>query len=139
MAVQITFFSMIIKKTTLDEKYPGGVAQYSEDCPNKTYHEDDYLTCVAYMSGEDLFDYIDEVTDKAPTLTLCSEDKPNNDIMPYHYGMGFFPFYKNDWLVKFTEGNNGMVYLKGTVPGESVLHWDNNKQHSDNTVNWVCD
>ncbi len=68
MAVQITFFSMIIKKTTLDEKYPGGVAQYREDCPNQTYHEDDYLTCVAYMSGDDLFDYIDDVTDKAPTF-----------------------------------------------------------------------
>ena len=65
MAVQITFFSMIIKKTTLDEKYSGGVAQYREDCPNQTYHDDDYLTCVAYMSGEDLFDYIDTVTHKA--------------------------------------------------------------------------
>lgn len=133
MAVQITFFSMIIKKTTLDEKYPGGVVQYREDCPNQTYHEDDYLTCVAYMSGDDLFDYIDEVTDKAPNLTLCTEDKPNNDIMPYHYGMGFFPFYQNDWLVKFQDGNNGLVYLKGTEPGDNILHYDYNKKH-DNPV-----
>ncbi len=122
---------MIIKKIVLDDKYPGGVDQYRTDCPNKTYHEDEHLTCVAYMSGEDLFDYIDEVTDKAPTLTLCTEDKPNNDIMPYHYGMGFFPFYKNEWLLKFTDGNNGLVYLAGTDSGENVLHWDYNKKHED--------
>ena len=91
MAVQITFFSVIIKKTTLDEKYPGGVQQYREDCPNQTYHEDAYLTCMAYMSEEDIFEYIEEVMAKAPTLTLCTKDEPNNDMMPYHYGMGLFP------------------------------------------------
>ena len=126
MAVQINFFSMIIRKSVLDDKYPGGAKQYRADCPNKSYIEDDYLTRVAYMSGEDLYHYIDEVTDKAPLLTLCTEQKPNNDIMPYHHGFGFFPFYKNDWLEKFTDGLNGFVYLADTDPGKSVLHQDNN-------------
>ena len=131
MAVQITFFSMIIKKTTLAEKYPGGVAQYREDCPNKTYHEDDYLTCMAYMSEQDIYEYRDEVIDKAPSLTLCTEDEPNNDIMLYHYGMGFFPWYKNDWLQQFMDGNNGLIYLAGTEPGANILHWDYNKKHEN--------
>jgi len=58
MAVLIEALSVVIRLETIIDKYPGGVDQYIEDCPNNTLCLDDDLVRVGFMTGHDLFDFI---------------------------------------------------------------------------------
>jgi len=58
MAVLIEAISVVIRLETIADKYPGGVEQYIEDCPNHTLCLDDDLVRVGFMTGHDLFDFI---------------------------------------------------------------------------------
>lgn len=58
MAVLIEALSVVIRLETVADKYPGGVEQYIEDCPNNTLCLDDDLVRVGFMTGHDLFDFI---------------------------------------------------------------------------------
>lgn len=54
MAVPIEFFSVVVPKNIIQQKYRGGLEQYKSDCPNKSYVEDDFLTRVGFMSPQPL-------------------------------------------------------------------------------------
>ena len=58
MAVLIEALSVVIRLETITDKYPGGVDQYIEDCPNYTLCLDDDIVRVGFMTGHDLFDFI---------------------------------------------------------------------------------
>jgi hypothetical protein len=61
MAVLVEAISIIIRKETIDAKYPGGVDQYIEDCPNRTFCMDEDITRVGFMSPEDVDVFIDNL------------------------------------------------------------------------------
>lgn len=54
MAVPIEFFSVVVPKSIIKEKYKGGLEQYKADCPNQSFLEDEYLTRVGFMSPHPL-------------------------------------------------------------------------------------
>lgn len=54
MAVPIEFFSVVVPKHIIQQKYIGGINKYIADCPNKSYLEDEYLTRVGFMSPQPL-------------------------------------------------------------------------------------
>jgi hypothetical protein len=58
MAVLIEALSVVIRLETVADKYPGGVEQYIEDCPNHSLCLDDDLVRVGFMTGCDALDFI---------------------------------------------------------------------------------
>lgn len=61
MAVPIEFFSVVVPKQVIQQKYKGGLEQYQKDCPNFTYIEDGYLTRVAFMDDVSLHHYCENL------------------------------------------------------------------------------
>lgn len=53
MAVIVEAFTIIVRNSTLDAKYPGGRDAFAADCPNKTYCTDGTLSRIALMHSED--------------------------------------------------------------------------------------
>jgi hypothetical protein len=58
MAVLIEAVSVVICLETIADKYPGGVEQYIEDCPNWSLCMDDKIARVGFMSPHDALDFI---------------------------------------------------------------------------------
>lgn len=53
MSVLIEAYNVVIQRDTLTRKYPGGLKQYGQDCPNLTYCYDDHLTRIGFMAFDD--------------------------------------------------------------------------------------
>jgi hypothetical protein len=58
MSVLIEVLNVIVRRATLDVKYPGGVIGYERDRPNRTYCTDDHLTKVGFMAQEDVKKFV---------------------------------------------------------------------------------
>lgn len=58
MAVLIEGISVIVRVTTVEASYPGGLAAYAADCPNATFCTDGVLTRVGFMSPADTGEFI---------------------------------------------------------------------------------
>ena len=58
MAVLVEAKSVVIRRETIAEKYPGGLDQYIEDCPNRTLCMDDTIVRVGFMSPIDVDAFI---------------------------------------------------------------------------------
>lgn len=54
MPVPIQFFSVVVPKKVIQQKYSGGLEQYKNDVPNASYLEDEHLTRVGFMDPETL-------------------------------------------------------------------------------------
>jgi hypothetical protein len=50
--------SVIVRISTIEQKYKGGLAQYRRDCPNKTFCADKHLTRVGFMVPPDVEQYV---------------------------------------------------------------------------------
>ena len=61
MAVLVEAISIIIRRETIDEKYPGGVDQYIKDSPNGTFCMDEEITRVGFMSPDDVDAFIENL------------------------------------------------------------------------------
>lgn len=49
MPISIEFINLIIRKSTLESKYQGGLEQFIKDVPNKSFREDDELVRYGWM------------------------------------------------------------------------------------------
>lgn len=58
MAVLLEAISVVVRKETLAAKFPGGVAGYRANAPNRTYCEDDFLTRVGFMHPDGVSRFI---------------------------------------------------------------------------------
>ncbi|MBU2578290.1 hypothetical protein KKA69_05710 [Patescibacteria group bacterium] len=54
MAVLIEAISVVIRLETIVEKYPGGLDQYVNDCPNRTLCMDEEIVRVGFMAPADM-------------------------------------------------------------------------------------
>ena len=54
MPVLLEAISVIVRRETLERKYPGGVDGYARDCPNRTFCADEYLTRVGFTGPPDV-------------------------------------------------------------------------------------
>ncbi|MEN9730177.1 MAG: hypothetical protein RLZ91_1294 [Bacteroidota bacterium] len=41
MAIELEFINLVVRKSTLEAKYIGGLAQFKTDLPNKSMREDE--------------------------------------------------------------------------------------------------
>ena len=54
MAVLVEALSVVIRVSTLEEKYPGGLDAYARECPNRTFCCDGQITRVGFMTPTDV-------------------------------------------------------------------------------------
>jgi hypothetical protein len=59
MSIPIEFINLIIRKSTLETKYKGGLAQFIKDIPNQSFREDEELVRYGCMNSSDLERFID--------------------------------------------------------------------------------
>src|SRR5215471_15269907 len=76
MAVVIEGFSVVVRNSTLADKYPGGVEGYRRDCPNATFCADEYLSRVGFMVWSDARVFLDRLAEKGltPSRKNAAED-----------------------------------------------------------------
>jgi hypothetical protein len=53
MAVSALVFSVIVRNTTLEESFPGGVEAFKQHCPNSSYCNDGKLSRIGFMNESD--------------------------------------------------------------------------------------
>jgi len=58
MSVLVEGICVVVRKSTIEEKYLGGAAQYAEDCPNNMYCADEHLTAVGFQVQDDAYRWI---------------------------------------------------------------------------------
>ena len=58
MAVLIEAYSVVVRHHTLTAKYPGGVAGYRADAPNRTYCADEHLSRIGFMAFDDAAEFV---------------------------------------------------------------------------------
>jgi len=108
MAVLVEAYSVVIRKETINEKYPGGVDQYIEDCPNGTFCMDQDITRVGFMSPDDVDAYIDNLELLGFT---CVNDGEYDEIAVVVQFRGFI--LPCEWLecldVKIFEGDQKLM------------------------------
>lgn len=59
MPIPIEFINLIIRKSTLEAKYQGGLEQFIKDVPNQSFREDNELVRFGCMNSSDLERFID--------------------------------------------------------------------------------
>ena len=64
MAVLIEGISVVVPVDVLEEKYPGGLDAYANDCPNQTFCCDGELTRVGFMTPVDVGAFINALEQK---------------------------------------------------------------------------
>ena len=64
MAIVIEGFTVVVRNSVLDAKYPGGRTAFAADTPNATYCNDGFLSRVAFMHSEDAQAFIADLEKK---------------------------------------------------------------------------
>jgi len=54
MAIELEFINLVVRKSTLKEKYQGGIEQFRKDLPNRSLREDEDLVRFGCMNWNDL-------------------------------------------------------------------------------------
>lgn len=93
MAVLIECINVIVRKSTLHEKYPGGVGQYAKDCPNPTFCADDHITRVGFMAPDDVGVFVEHLK-RMGFIVLQQQKFCEIAIVDQNYG----PTAPCDWL-----------------------------------------
>jgi hypothetical protein len=61
VAILIEAISVVIKRSAIDDKYPGGWEAFVEDCPNQTLCADSTLARIGFMSPVDVESYVKQL------------------------------------------------------------------------------
>ncbi len=67
MAVLIEGFSVVVRNSTLEAKYPGGVEGYRRACPNRTFCQDEWLSQISFMVPSDADVFVAQLAAKGLT------------------------------------------------------------------------
>ena len=92
MPISIEFINLIIRKSTLESKYQGGLEQFIKDVSNKSFREDDELVRYGCMNGNALERFIDLILERG----LEYKDKETVDFVVINTLSG--ATWDVDWL-----------------------------------------
>ncbi|HEY9082278.1 MAG TPA: hypothetical protein VIN73_03020 [Vicingaceae bacterium] len=95
MAVPIEFFSVVVPKQVIQQKYKGGLVQYKADVPNASYVDDEYLTRVGFMNTRSLDEFCERLI--ANGLHFDELQHCSNDFVVVQSLIG--KRWKVDWLI----------------------------------------
>ena len=77
MAIELEFINLVVRKSTLETKYQGGIEQFRKDLPNRSLREDDELVRFGCMNWNDLEYFTDIVVAKG----LAYKDQETTDFV----------------------------------------------------------
>jgi hypothetical protein len=87
------FYHLIIRKETLEAKYPGGLKHFIKDVPNGTYTDDTELASARFLKLDDINAFVDLLAKKG--LHFHREEFYSTDFAVFT-GMG--QWWTTDWL-----------------------------------------
>ena len=110
MSVIIEGISVVIRISTIEQKYRGGLAQYQRDCPNDTFCTDEHLARIGFLAPPDVGRCIQGLEHQGLTF---KQNGKCVDIAVVDQQVGFT--VPCDWL-DFGRHPKGVAYcsLKGT-------------------------
>ncbi len=92
MAIELEFINLVVRKSTLEAKYVGGLEQFKLDLPNRSLREDEDLVRFGCMNWNDLEHFIDIIVDKG----LEYKDQETTDYVVISSLKG--ALWKVDWI-----------------------------------------
>lgn len=126
MAVLCEFFNVIVPINVLRDRYPGGIAWYQRDVPNRTFATDGVLTRVGFKRQEDLDRWVAALVSRG--LKLHNEDGSFADIAIIDQLRG--PIAPCEWVVMDRDGPYGWARPPGHPPQPRVAPatWHGNRR-----------
>lgn len=115
MAIELQCASVIVPIRVLEERYPGGLATYRDDCPNNSYLQDEHLARVGFMSTADAEEYLGQVAAKGLRDT---DDPSTSDALIICSGRE--PMPPCSWLVTGEHDGVMACWLRESPPGQLV-------------------
>lgn len=124
MAIEMQCISVVVPKSAILASYPGGLARYEADCPNRTFLQDNHLTRVGFMDPGDVGVFVKQLEQRGLRF-LDSKDTAIDIVVIDMIGGPTVPC---DWI-EFATGQGGAkCWLRGTSPGKiSRSHWEAEK------------
>jgi tetratricopeptide (TPR) repeat protein len=113
MAVIIEGFSVVVRNSTLADKYPGGVEGYHRDCPNGTFCADESVSRVGFMARSDADRFVAELAEKG--LTPFRKNAAEDAALVSPVGGLLRPC---SWLELGRWGQVVIAWLAGTKAGD---------------------
>lgn len=106
MSIRGRFFSVIVRRETLESVYPGGLAGFERDAPTDTFVADDHIAAVSFMDGAWADHFVSQLEELGLTSVAGGEFK---DIAVMSRWGTTLPC---SWL----EEGDGHYWLAGTEP-----------------------
>lgn len=122
MSVLVEALSVVVARSSLDAKFPGGAEAYlaaarAPESPGRFAVADDDLTSVSFLTPEDATRFIERLIEQGLTET---EEGENGDIafVDQHYG----PSVECPWI-EWAKHEDGFTYcwLAGREPGDVAV------------------
>jgi hypothetical protein len=106
--------SVVVRRSTLEDKYPGGFEGYRDACPNLTFCADDHLTRVGFQTPGDVAGWRAHL-ERLGFLILDGDRFADFAIVDQRTG----PTAPCDWLAWSPgEGAYSVMWLAGTPAGD---------------------
>lgn len=115
MSVVCEAYNVIVRRSTVETKYPGGFARYEADSPNMTFAADAFLTRIAFLSMDDVQIFAKQLFNHA-ALSAQNHDGSFNELAVVKEGFGAIA--ECDWLEHRTEDGVMRTWLSGVPEGE---------------------
>jgi hypothetical protein len=115
MAIELECASVIVPIRALEERYPGGLTTYRDDCPNNSYLQDENLTLVGFRSTAEAEQYLGQVALSGLRVT---DDPFTSDALIICRGRE--PILPCNWLVTGEHDGVMACWLRESPPGQLV-------------------
>lgn len=121
MAVLIEAISVVFRKESIDDKFPGGWKRFVEEAPNRTLFSDGQIGCVGFMCPDDVGHYVNYLESFGLDFHVGDQTK---DIAVVDQIRGFT--IPSPWLKFGEQEKDGNVvkacWLAGEHPGFVFTH-----------------
>jgi hypothetical protein len=137
MSVLVECFSLVVRRSDLERRYPGGMNAYESDCPNRTLCADRSLVRVGFMAVDDLYQFMLRVLTRAglastPTGLVEDLHADAHSVAIVEQGRGPWDPEASSWLVH-AERADGVCrcWLAGEPEGDlqAPLGWLPERPH----------
>ncbi len=94
MTIKLACYSIVSKKSTIEEKYRGGLASFTKSYSVWGLTQDEHLVKISFMSIDDIYSVVDEIVGCG--LGYDRAKNQSNDFVIADKYTG--PFWNVDWL-----------------------------------------
>lgn len=140
MSVLVECISVVVRRSEIERCYPGGLAGYRADCPNRTFCADEHLVRIGFMAERDVSIFMLRGLGRAglassPTGRVEDLEFRSNSVAVVEQRRGPWHPEASAWL-EYVDRPDGVsvCWLAGEPPGELAAPPDWKPEHSRNKV-----